>query len=193
MNDLPTRISEVRAGLAGIARPFRLDCQLTLTQTQTVGPVFKMPLDVLIETDLGAIASWFGIRSWSRTSSSTRRGGRSVWCLTPTSGSSWNSTRVWAWRRTGRRRVAVAPGIGGALLESVPAARDPELLTEGRRPDALRIFDASGRQVRTLLDGVAGPGTRQVVWDGRDDEGSRVPAGVYFTGLTGAGRKGRGG
>lgn len=47
-------------------------------------------------------------------------------------------------------------------------------------PVRLQIFDASGRPVRTLLDDAPGPGTHEVVWDGRDDSGRSVVSGVYF-------------
>lgn len=50
------------------------------------------------------------------------------------------------------------------------------------RPEELRIYDASGRPIRTLA--VSPP----VVWDGRDDAGRPVPAGTYFIRLEGAGR-----
>ncbi len=47
-------------------------------------------------------------------------------------------------------------------------------------PASIRVHDASGRCVRTLLQGVLPPGERSVVWDGRTDDGSRAAAGVYF-------------
>jgi len=44
----------------------------------------------------------------------------------------------------------------------------------------LEIVDLSGRTVRTLLDELIGPGERTKVWDGRNESGQPVPAGVYF-------------
>jgi hypothetical protein len=45
----------------------------------------------------------------------------------------------------------------------------------------LRIFDAAGGLVRVLEDGVPrSPGVHQVLWDGDDDFGNGVPAGIYF-------------
>ncbi|MBM3323620.1 hypothetical protein FJY69_09130, partial [candidate division WOR-3 bacterium] len=41
------------------------------------------------------------------------------------------------------------------------------------------VFDAVGRPVRTLLDGRLPAGVHVVVWDRADDDGQRVPAGVY--------------
>jgi hypothetical protein len=44
----------------------------------------------------------------------------------------------------------------------------------------LEVFDVTGRSVRTLLDGIEGAGTHQIVWDGRDSAGRRAGSGVYF-------------
>lgn len=46
------------------------------------------------------------------------------------------------------------------------------------------VFDATGRRVRTLVDGEAAARTNVVVWDGRDDAGQLVPAGEYKVTLT---------
>lgn len=42
------------------------------------------------------------------------------------------------------------------------------------------VYDVSGRQVRSLAVADLSPGLHQVLWDGSDDTGARVPAGVYF-------------
>ncbi len=47
-------------------------------------------------------------------------------------------------------------------------------------PVTLRIYDLSGREVRTLEDGELPPGHYSRVWDGRSRDGSRVAAGVYL-------------
>ncbi|HVO76689.1 MAG TPA: C25 family cysteine peptidase [Candidatus Bathyarchaeia archaeon] len=44
----------------------------------------------------------------------------------------------------------------------------------------MKIFDASGRLVRTLLHGTYEKGPHAVVWDGTDDRGRIVASGVYF-------------
>jgi hypothetical protein len=44
----------------------------------------------------------------------------------------------------------------------------------------LVVYDASGRRVRTLLDGPLDAGTHQVTWNGLDDRGQRTPAGMFF-------------
>jgi hypothetical protein len=46
---------------------------------------------------------------------------------------------------------------------------------------ALHIYDARGMLVKTLEDRLMPSGQHQVVWDGTDNLGRRVAAGVYFT------------
>jgi hypothetical protein len=44
----------------------------------------------------------------------------------------------------------------------------------------LKIYDASGRLVRTLASGTLNAGAHTMVWDGRDETGHTVNAGIYF-------------
>jgi hypothetical protein len=44
----------------------------------------------------------------------------------------------------------------------------------------LEIRDIKGDVVRTLFDGIAQPGEVRVEWNCEDNQGKRVPAGVYF-------------
>jgi hypothetical protein len=45
---------------------------------------------------------------------------------------------------------------------------------------SLRVYDVTGRTVRTLQDGFQKPGAYSVNWDSRDSRGRQVPHGVYF-------------
>jgi flagellar hook assembly protein FlgD len=45
----------------------------------------------------------------------------------------------------------------------------------------VRILDVAGRTVRVLHDGAVDAGSGRVSWDGRNEAGSRVPAGVYWS------------
>ena len=45
---------------------------------------------------------------------------------------------------------------------------------------SLRIYDVTGKLVRTLVDQPQEPGYYRVVWDGRDDFGKEVTSGIYF-------------
>ncbi|MBN1885250.1 MAG: hypothetical protein JW876_07005 [Candidatus Krumholzibacteriota bacterium] len=47
----------------------------------------------------------------------------------------------------------------------------------------LRVYDARGARVRTLLDGRRTAGPQAVVWDGTNDRGEPVPSGVYLVSL----------
>ena len=47
----------------------------------------------------------------------------------------------------------------------------------------LAIHDISGRRVRLLVHGALGAGRHQQLWDGTDDQGRAVVAGMYFARL----------
>lgn len=44
----------------------------------------------------------------------------------------------------------------------------------------LAIYDVLGRKIKTLDYGIFPFGAQQVAWDGSDDAGRTVPAGIYF-------------
>jgi hypothetical protein len=99
--------------------------------------------------------------------------------------------------RLGRFRIKVVTGVehplaGTALLPNVPNPFNPETTIRftlaGRTPVRLSIFDATGRHVRTLLDGSREAGSHQILWDGRDDRGNSAGSGIYFCRLDAAGR-----
>lgn len=71
-----------------------------------------------------------------------------------------------------------APGPATLRLELPRAARVD-----------VRVFDASGRQVRTLLDGMLEAGAHPLVWDGCDRGGRRAEAGVYWVRARAEGRE----
>lgn len=48
---------------------------------------------------------------------------------------------------------------------------------------SLRIFDAGGRLVRTLVEGTVGAGDHRSLWDGTDYAGRPVAPGIYFSAL----------
>jgi hypothetical protein len=51
-------------------------------------------------------------------------------------------------------------------------------------PVSLKIYDASGRLVRTLVDRNEDAGRKTVRWNGKDNHDRAVSAGVYFYRLT---------
>ncbi|MCK4305223.1 MAG: right-handed parallel beta-helix repeat-containing protein, partial [Candidatus Eisenbacteria sp.] len=69
--------------------------------------------------------------------------------------------------------AAPNPFTGATLIRySVP--------TGERGAVALSVCDATGRLVRTLIDGPQAPGRHAVQWDGTAHDGRQAPAGVYF-------------
>jgi hypothetical protein len=69
------------------------------------------------------------------------------------------------------------PSAGGTTLHlEVSGAATGD----GQGTVVVRIHDAAGRVVRTLLARALEPGVHAVVWDGRSDAGVPVPAGAYW-------------
>jgi 1,4-alpha-glucan branching enzyme len=73
-----------------------------------------------------------------------------------------------------RLTVAPSPARGRATISwSAPRAGTARL----------DVMDLAGRRVATLADGPVTAGERRSVWNGADDAGRAVPAGVYFARL----------
>jgi hypothetical protein len=85
---------------------------------------------------------------------------------------------------------ADTPAAGAfGLQQNVPNPFNPSTqisfaVPEGGANVALRIYDVTGRLVRTLVDGYEPSGARTVTWAGRDDQGQPVASGTYFYQLT---------
>lgn len=47
-------------------------------------------------------------------------------------------------------------------------------------PGEVAVFDAAGRRTRVLANGTLRAGIHDLAWDGGDESGRRMPAGVYF-------------
>jgi hypothetical protein len=84
-----------------------------------------------------------------------------------------------------------APAPAATPLAFAPIAPNPcrgvaqlrfSLPREGRV--TLEAFDASGRRVRRLHDGVMGTGVRELPFALVDDEGRSLPGGLYLVRLT---------
>ena len=52
----------------------------------------------------------------------------------------------------------------------------------------LRVYDVTGRLVRTLHDRHTTAGSHVASWNGRDDLGARAASGVYFYRIDAGGR-----
>ncbi len=56
---------------------------------------------------------------------------------------------------------------------------------QGGRYD-VALFDVTGRRVASLWNGSSDPGLQRMQWNGRDAQGSRVGAGIYFLRIVGS-------
>jgi hypothetical protein len=71
-----------------------------------------------------------------------------------------------------------------ALSQNEPNPFNPETTIRFTMPSSgnvtLNIYDAAGRLVRSLVNGVTEAGSHNVTWNGVDNHGSPVSSGVYF-------------
>jgi hypothetical protein len=87
-------------------------------------------------------------------------------------------------RFTARGGVAALPDrpvlLGSSPNPMKESTRIAMVLPDfGGQRVSLGVFDAAGRRLRTWTDGFT-PGLNEIVWDGTDDHGRPVRAGVYF-------------
>jgi hypothetical protein len=75
------------------------------------------------------------------------------------------------------------PANAFALSQNFPNPFNPSTTIRFTVPDPayveLRIFDVTGRTVRTLLSESRDAGAHTVSWDGRNDAGVPAPSGTY--------------
>lgn len=83
--------------------------------------------------------------------------------------------------------VAVSPGSGPlrprlALAGPNPFRTETWLSLEVGAPGPVKVavFDAAGRQVRTIANRSFAAGQHRLAWDGRDERGGSMPGGIYF-------------
>ena len=83
----------------------------------------------------------------------------------------------------------IGTGVGLELSVTSPSHGRTRMsfAVPARLEAELRIFDASGRAVRTLARGAFTAGPHAVEWDGRDAAGRAAPAGRYFVRLRAGG------
>ena len=95
----------------------------------------------------------------------------------------------WLGGTTGTPTPAGNPPSANALAQNYPNPFNPtttiKFSLRDRARVTLRIYNAAGQLVRSLVDEVRGPGAEQsVAWDGRNDHSQAVASGVYFYRLT---------
>ena len=74
------------------------------------------------------------------------------------------------------------------LLQNYPQPFNPATTIQYELPDAshvcIRVFDVTGKALRTLVDGQVPAGVHAVVWHGEDDAGRPLASGVYVCTMT---------
>jgi len=89
---------------------------------------------------------------------------------------------------TGTGDPTPVPLAGTLLVGSHPNPFNPTTTIAYDAPRSghldMKVYDLSGRLVRTLANEVVASGPGQVVWDGRDASGRGVSSGVYFCRVT---------
>lgn len=76
--------------------------------------------------------------------------------------------------------AAASFAIGAATPNPFDAATRLEFTLPARADVAVGIYDLGGRRVRDLGHGSFEAGRHALTWDGRDERGAPLPAGVYF-------------
>jgi hypothetical protein len=84
-----------------------------------------------------------------------------------------------------------SPQTGLLLRQSYPNPFGPSTTISYSLPSRshvrLGVYDVAGRAVATIHDGVQLEGPHEATWDGTDDAGTTVGAGMYFVRLAAAG------
>ena len=91
-------------------------------------------------------------------------------------------------------RLPMVSGAGVALYQNIPNPAPRGQTTIGfALPVAgrvtLGIYDVAGRRITRLVDKELPAGAHQATWDGKDESGKSVPAGVYFYDLAQGGAR----
>jgi hypothetical protein len=88
--------------------------------------------------------------------------------------------------------VTDTPGTYKLGIRAYPNPFNPVTTIRYSIPEAgsvaLRIYDAKGRLVKTLVDEDKSAGAYKTFWRGRDETNAEVSTGVYFAGLEAAGQ-----
>ncbi len=83
--------------------------------------------------------------------------------------------------------ASVTIGLGPAVPNPFTRASRVDFTLESARPIRVTVHDVVGRRIATVLDGLAPAGGGTVTWDGQDEVGRPVTAGVYFFRLSAPG------
>ena len=95
-------------------------------------------------------------------------------------------------------QVSILPVLpmGALSLSAVPNPSNPSTrltynlpgVRSVQYPVRLRVYDLSGRLLRTLVDAKQAAGTHAVSWNGKDDHGTAAGSGIYLFKISAGGR-----
>jgi len=87
--------------------------------------------------------------------------------------------------------VGQAPPVPNSLAQNIPNPFNPNTTirysVSQSGPVAIRVYNAGGALVRTLVSAPHAPGAYEARWDGKDEGGRRLGSGVYFYRIESAG------
>jgi len=87
--------------------------------------------------------------------------------------------------------VGEAPPVPNSLGQNIPNPFNPSTTirysVSSAGPVSIRVYNAGGALVRTLVSTAHAPGAYSVRWDGTDDRGRHLGSGVYFYRIESAG------
>ncbi|MBK6733511.1 MAG: family 16 glycosylhydrolase [bacterium] len=155
------------------------------------GGAFRLEFNGVDKTGSISVPNTTGWQTWTTISKSVfLQAGTQVMRFVPTA-AGFNLN----WFEFASGASAVQPGLqpaGYALHPCHPNPFNPSTTISFDLPEPaavrLAIHDLSGRLVRTLVAGeMTGSGRHEVVWNGRDEAGQVMAAGVYFYRLDAAG------
>jgi hypothetical protein len=105
-----------------------------------------------------------------------------IWLTTVTGDSALVEVELMAGAVTGAE-TETTPRVA-VLYQNYPNPFNPSTSIEfslpARERVSLKVFDVSGRLVRTLVDGHLPDGAHRFTWNGRNERGASVASGVYF-------------
>lgn len=90
-----------------------------------------------------------------------------------------------SWAPARPAEIRLEPGHPNPFREMTAIPFD--VGSSGEPEVRLTVYDSAGRTVRVLFDGFASPGRHAATWDGRDERGVLVSAGVYHLRLAAGG------
>jgi aminopeptidase N len=162
------------------------EVRIRLTQTQTVGPIFAMPIEFRITTAAGDTTVVGFVDQATETL---------VFVLDDPATNVVFDPDDWVLEQHTLNATSVEGAGGSESGASAPAGRvalHPASPNPARgattiafhlpepRPVTIEIYGVGGRVVRTLArDAAFAAGDHRLVWDGRDQGGARVASGVY--------------